>query len=357
MTDSPQTPAPPHDAKVLLSDLTPAEIAQAVGLKPFQGTQVFRWLHRKGVFDFQAMTNLSKALRRQLEATCVVRQLYLLDCVATPCLGTKKALYGLEDGHAVESVLLAGRGRLTVCVSSQVGCELRCSFCATGLGGFERNLGPGEIVEQALHLLAPESRGGRAPNIVYMGMGEPFRNYEAVVKSIRLLMHPDGLGVGARKITVSTAGDVPGIRRFAQEGWQVRLAVSLHAANDRLRSQLVPLNRKYPLATLLKALRYYTATSGRRFSIEWTLLKGVNDSVAHARELAELLDDLRPSVNLVPYNGVRDAPYAAPTRAACHAFRNALEKRGINATVRRGRGADIDAACGQLRARRREMST
>jgi len=357
MTASPQTPDPAHGAKVLLSDLTPGEIAEATGLKPFQGAQIFRWLHRKGVFDSQAMTDLSKAVRRQLEATCLARQLTLLDCVAAPRRGAKKALYELEDGRTVESVLLADRGRVTVCVSSQVGCELRCSFCATGLGGFERNLGPGEIVEQALHLLAPESLGGRAPNIVYMGMGEPFRNYEAVVKSIRLLMHPDGLGVGARKITVSTAGDVPGIRRFAKEGWQVRLAVSLHAANDRLRSQLVPLNRKYPLGALMKALRYYTATSGRRFSIEWTLLKGVNDSAAHARDLAELLGDLRASVNLVPYNGVDAAPYAAPTRAACHAFQSALEKRGIKATVRRERGADIDAACGQLRARRRDRST
>jgi len=355
MTRSPGAEHRADGAKVPLSDLTPDEIADATGLKPFQGAQIFRWLHHKGVFDFSAMTDLSKKVRQQLESACVARQVTVADSAVAARLGTRKILCELRDGRTVESVLLRDRGRLTVCVSSQAGCALGCPFCATGLGGFERNLRPGEIVEQALHLLTAEPRTGRAPNIVYMGMGEPFLNYDAVVKSIRLLMHPEGLGVGARKITVSTAGDVPGIRRFAQEGWQVRLAVSLHAANDRLRSRLVPLNRKYPLRSLMKALRFYTARSGRRFSIEWVLLEDVNDSRPHARELADLLGDLKAEVNLIPYNGVGAAQYAAPTRGACHAFQGALLEFGVKATLRRERGADIDAGCGQLRARARKV--
>ncbi|NIA15959.1 MAG: radical SAM protein, partial [Nitrospiraceae bacterium] len=246
-------------AGIALTDLDPSEIACTFNLKPFQGRQIFQWIHRKQATGFESMTNLSKALRARLEARGLARQTTLEHAALSPKSGTRKVLVRLRDGESVEAVLLRDRNRVTLCLSAQVGCALECPFCATGQSGFKRNLTPGEIVEQALHLLAGEDLGERTPNIVYMGMGEPFRNYDAVAKSIRLLMDKDGLAIGARRITVSTVGETGGIRRFAGENWQVRLAVSLHAANDALRSKLVPLNRTHPLPELMKAIEYYTA--------------------------------------------------------------------------------------------------
>jgi 23S rRNA (adenine2503-C2)-methyltransferase len=342
-----------------LTDLAPDEIAQTLELKPFQGKQIFRWLHQKRVFDFDAMTDLSKDLRKRLETiygsekeTCgAAAQLRLVRLASSPKSGTRKALFRLRDGESIESVFLVDRDRLTLCLSSQVGCALKCPFCATGQSGFRRNLRAGEVVEQALHLLSDQPLGDRTPNIVFMGMGEPFRNYDAVMKSIRLLMHPDGLHIGARKITVSTVGDVPGIRRFAQEAWQVRLAVSLQAANDKLRSKLVPLNRTYPVAMLMEAVREYAGITGRQLSLEWTLFDGVNDSAEHAAELADLIGGLDAVVNLIPYNPVQGLPYEPSPKWQCQAFRDALAQRGVKATLRHERGQDIDAACGQLRLR------
>ena len=342
-----------------LTDLTPDEIAQILELKPFQGKQIFRWLHKKRVFDFDAMTDLSKELRQYLKVAygheedtrASAAQLRLTHLDESPKSGARKALFRLRDGESVESVFLTERERVTLCLSSQVGCALKCSFCATGQSGFRRNLNAGEIVEQALHLVSGQSLGDRTPNIVYMGMGEPFRNYDAVMKSIRLLMHPDGLHIGARKITVSTVGDVPGIRRFAQEAWQVRLAVSLHAANDKLRSRLVPLNRTYPIAAIMEAVREYANVTGRQMSFEWTLLDGVNDSPEQASELAGLIGDLDVVVNLIPYNPVPGLAYEPSAKWQCETFRDALTQRGVKATLRHERGQDIDAACGQLRLR------
>lgn len=335
---------------VLLTDLSPEEIAGALDLKPFQGKQIFHWLHQKRTCDFSAMSNLSKALRATLSERCVACQLESVHVSESPG-GTRKVLFRLRDGESVESVLLRDRERVTLCLSTQVGCAIKCLFCATGQGGFVRNLGPGEIVEQALRLLEGEELEGRTPNIVYMGMGEPFRNYEAVVKSIRLLMSEDGLGIGARRIAVSTAGDLPGIRRFATESWQVRLAVSLHAANDELRSKLVPLNRKYGLRPLMATVRDYAAATGRQVSFEYVLLRGVNDLVEQAREVATLIGGMDAVVNLIAYNAVTGAEFSAPTRPACEAFRKALADAGVKATLRQERGGDIDAACGQLRKR------
>lgn len=333
---------------ILLTDLLPEEIAQALDLKPFQGRQIFRWLYGKQVCDFDAMTNLSKPLRETLHARCVACQLEPVKTSQSPG-GTRKMLFRLRDGETVESVFLRDRDRVTLCVSTQVGCPIKCLFCATGRGGFARNLSPGEIAEQALRLVENEDLGGRSPNIVYMGMGEPFRNYDAVIKSVRLLMCPDGLGVGARRITVSTAGDIPGIRRFAKEPWQVRLAVSLHAANDQLRSELVPLNKKYPLRPLIATVRDYTKATGRQVSFEYVLLDGVNDSAEQARELTELLRGLNATVNLIAYNEVAGVEFSAPSRVVCESFKKVLEDAGVKVTLRQERGGDIDAACGQLR--------
>ena len=338
-----------------LTNLDAAEIAEALHLKPFQGKQLFRWMHQKKVFGFERMTDLSKELRARLAETCVAGQLQLVSVSASPrATGTKKALFKLADGETVESVLIREKDRTTLCLSTQVGCAVKCAFCATGHSGYTRNLSAGEIVEQALYLLADENMGERTPNIVYMGMGEPFRNYEATVRSVRLLMAPDGLGIGARRITVSTVGEVQGIERFANEDWQVRLSVSLHAANDEKRSELIPLNRKYPLARLKEAIRTYIDKTGRQITFEWTLLDGVNDSSQDARELAALAHSLKAHVNLIPYNPVSGLGYAPPPRERCESFRDALETAGVSATLRREKGQDIDAACGQLRRRHLE---
>jgi 23S rRNA (adenine2503-C2)-methyltransferase len=341
-----------NDLPIRLSGLNPEEIAERLGLKPFQGRQVFRWIHQKKVFDFDRMTDVSKALRARLQTECVCGELELVHVSeSSRSAGTRKALYRLRDGETVESVLIRDRDRTTLCLSTQVGCAVKCTFCATGYSGYTRNLSAGEIVEQALRLLAEEDLGGRSPNIVYMGMGEPFRNYEATVRSIRLLMARDGLGIGARRITVSTVGEVEGIRRFGDEDWQVRLSVSLHAANDTLRSELVPLNRKYPLDVLLAAVRHYIEKTGRQVTFEGALLDGVNDSIEHANELADRISGMRTTVNLIPCNPVAGLGYSPPSRERCEAFRDALEHRGLSATLRRERGQDIDAACGQLRRR------
>ncbi len=336
--------------KISLTELSAAEIAERLELKPFQGKQLFRWIHEKKVFDFALMSDLSKELRTRLEETCTARQLDLHHMSASPrAAGTKKALFKLADGETVESVLIREKDRTTLCLSTQVGCAVKCSFCATGHSGYTRNLNAGEIVEQALYLLKDENLEGRSPNIVYMGMGEPFRNYDATMRSIRLLMAPEGLGIGARKITVSTVGEVKGIERFAGEDWQVRLSVSLHAANDEKRSELIPLNRKYSISQLMRSIQDYTDKTGRQITFEWTLLDGVNDSIKDAEELTILASKVQAHVNLIPYNPVHGLGYTPPPRARCEAFRDVLLRAGVSATLRKEKGQDINAACGQLR--------
>jgi 23S rRNA (adenine2503-C2)-methyltransferase len=337
--------------KQALTGLFPKEIAAELGLKPFQGDQIFRWIHQKQVFDFDAMTNLSKGLRERLKENYDAVPLTLEEVSESEETGTRKILFRLRDGESVEAVLLRSRDRLTVCLSTQVGCAVKCTFCATGLSGFTRDLDAAEVVGQALYLLRDVPLEGRTPNIVFMGMGEPLRNYDTTVQSIKLLMDKAGLGIGARKITVSTAGEVPGIAKFAQEDWQVRLSISLHAANDAKRSALVPLNRKYPLARLMEAVHAYVGQIGRQVTFEWTLLKGVNDSEEDARELVKLVQDLKACVNLIPYNPVKGISFATPDAAACEAFADYLNANGVTATLRMERGRDIDAACGQLRRR------
>lgn len=332
-----------------LSDLDPQEMATAVGLKPYQGRQLFRWIHQKQVFDFSSMSDLAKPLHKYLEQDFTANRITLQKVSESPQSKTKKILFALSDGELVESVSIPDRARTTFCLSTQVGCAVKCSFCATGLSGFARNLSPGEIVEQALYLMREHDLGESTPNIVFMGMGEPFRNYDATIKSIRLLMHKDGLGIGARRITVSTAGQADGIERFAKEDWQVRLSVSLHAANDALRDELVPLNRRFNIERLLDAVKTYTAATGRQVTFEWALLEGVNDSEHHAAELVQKIRGIKASVNLIPYNPVMGVDYHAPSMRTCEKFRKHLMNNEIKATLRAERGQDINAACGQLR--------
>jgi 23S rRNA (adenine2503-C2)-methyltransferase len=339
-----------------LTGLDAEELAAVLDLRPFQGRQIFRWIHQKCVLDFDEMTNLSKGLRRTLSERFAVSETSFVEASGSPRSETTKVLLRLADCETVETVLLRDKERMTLCLSTQVGCPVKCSFCATGLSGYSRNLSPGEIIEQALYLLREEPAGKRTPNIVLMGMGEPLFNYDATMKSVRLLMNEEGLGIGARKITVSTSGEAEGIERFAEEGWQVRLSVSLHAANDELRDRLVPLNRRYNLARLMAAVRHYGYQVGRQLTFEWTLMDGVNDRDSDLEELVRLVADVKATVNLIPYNPVSGLEYRAPKRSRCETFRDGLSRAGVKATLRVERGQDIDAACGQLRRRHRETA-
>ncbi len=333
-----------------LTGLFPSEIAERIQGPPLRGRQLFQWLHKKQVFDIHAMTDMPLADRTRIAENHAPAALTPGVLQSSPETGAQKTLYELADGETIESVLLSQGHRITLCLSSQAGCALGCTFCATGQAGFRRNLSAAEITEQALRLTGSlgEDRTN-TPNIVYMGMGEPFQNYEAVLKSIRLLMHPEGLNIGARKITVSTAGDVAGILRFAEEPWQVRLSVSLHAGDDDLRSRLVPLNRRYPLKELHHALLQYQEKRNRQITIEWVLIKDINDSTAQARALSGFMHGLDATVNLIPWNAVPGLDYQPSPLKQQENFIAVLKQAGIKATLRKERGDDIDAACGQLR--------
>jgi 23S rRNA (adenine2503-C2)-methyltransferase len=294
------------------------------------------------------LTTLPKALRARLEHDLPPA----LDAAAESASrdgGTVKWLWRLVDGAHVETVLMHYDERSTVCVSTQAGCAMACGFCATGQGGFERNLSTGEIVEQVVRAARHARRHDRrVSNVVFMGMGEPFANYDRVWHAVERI-HGD-IGISARHLTLSTVGIVPGIRRLATEALPVNLAVSLHAANDQLRDELVPINRRYPLTTLLDACHDYAGAKNRRLSFEWALIAGVNDRPSDAAELATLVRPLRAHVNLIPLNPTPGYPTVGSRPEVVRSFRDQLVARGVNATVRRNRGTDIDAACGQLRA-------
>jgi len=316
--------------------------------------QIWDGLYRQGK-DPDELTNVPKALRARLEQ------------LAPPALevaterhadggDTVKTLWALRDGRLVESVLMHYPDRTTVCVSTQAGCAMACGFCATGQAGFQRHLGIGEIVEQVVRARrSAQQTGRRLSNVVFMGMGEPLANYDRVWGAVRRLH--DDLGLSARHLTISTVGIVPGIRRMADEPEPVNLAVSLHAADDELRNELVPINRRYPLAALTEACRTYLQAKGRRLSFEWALIDGVNDRDVDATRLAALARPLRAHVNLIPLNATPGYPTRGTPPARVAAFRDRLTSLGVNATVRRNRGNDIDAACGQLAARPGERLT
>ena len=334
-------------------DLSLDELAGLLDGEPsFRARQVWDGLHRRGLLP-EEMTDLPLGLRERL-AEALPPGLTAVACRSSDEGSTQKWLWRLADGSQVESVLMRYEDRVTVCVSSQAGCAMGCTFCATGQGGFERHLTTGEIVEQvvrARRAAAPD----RLTNVVVMGMGEPLANYDRVWSAVRRIH--DELGLSARRLTLSTVGVVPGIDRLATEDLPVTLAVSLHAANDTLRDQLVPLNRRYPLAELAAACRRYVAASGRRLSLEWALIDGVNDRPSDAAELAAFARPLRAHVNLIPLNPTPGYPVRGTPRARVGAFRRHLEHAGVAVTVRDTRGNDIDAACGQLAARAADGTT
>ena len=307
--------------------------------------QVWDGLYRRRV-EPDEMTELPKAVRSML-AAALPPGLELLTERESDNGETVKQLWRLHDGRAIESVLMHYRDRVTVCVSTQAGCAMGCGFCATGQGGFDRHLSTGEIVEQVVN--ATKRTSSRVSNVVFMGMGEPLANYDNVWPAVERLQAD--VGISARHLTLSTIGIVPGIRRLAGERLPVNLAVSLHAANDELRDELIPINRRYPLVKLAAACRAYLAAKNRRLSFEWALIDGVNDRRSDAAELAAYARPLRAHVNLIPLNATPGWPTRGTPAAGVRAFRDRLLELGVNATVRRNRGTDIDAACGQLAAR------
>ncbi len=327
------------------------------GEKPFRATQIFEWLYKKRVTSFEDMTNIPKALRERLDEHFVITTLKTL-VQQTSKDGTMKFLFELHDGYSIETVLMRHDYGNSICVTTQVGCRIGCTFCASTLGGLKRNLQAGEIVAQVVKVQkALDETNERVSSIVVMGIGEPFDNYDELIKFLKIVNHPKGLHIGARHITVSTSGIIPKIYKFADENMQINFAISLHAPNTELRSKLMPINRAYKLPELMEAVRYYIEKTGRRVTFEYGLFGGVNDQIEHAEELAELIKGLKCHVNLIPVNYVPERNYVRTPREQIFAFEKTLKKHGINVTIRREQGHDIDAACGQLRAKERKEET
>ena len=347
----------------LLLDLTRPqlrELVQTWGQPAYRGNQIYEWLHKNLVTDPQQMSNLSKALRTRLAAAARLSPLELLLQIDSKDGLSRKALFRLPDGNTIEVVLMLYHHRRTVCISTQVGCGIGCTFCATGQGGLARNLSPGEIIAQVHWFerwLRQEDedrslrvqRPSRMTNVVVMGMGEPLANYDALIQALRAIADPDTFALSARNITVSTVGLIPMIDRLRQEKIPVRLAVSLHAPNNRLRNQLVPINKRYPLPALLAACHRYQETTGRRITFEYALMAGINDAPHQAEQLADLLADIRCHVNLIPLNPIPNSPYQPTPEVQAQQFQATLEQANITTTMRMRRGVEINAGCGQLR--------
>lgn len=327
------------------------DMALAQGWKKFRGHQIFQWLYRKRAVSIDDMSDLSKDTRETLKQQFSLTPLELRDKqVASD--GTTKYLFALEDGSLIESVLMQFDYGKSICVTSQVGCNMACAFCASGLTKKKRNLTSGEMVAQVLYVQRDlDEKEERLSHIVVMGTGEPFDNYDNVMNFLATVNHDRGLGIGARHITISTCGVVPKIYEFAKEHTQYNLAISLHAPNNALRDQLMPINHAYPLEELMEAIQYYAKENNRRLTFEYILLRGVNDQKEHVNQLAILLRGLNAYVNLIPYNAVDENGFQGVDHEQAMVFYDALMKQGIRCTIRKEHGADIDAACGQLRVK------
>jgi 23S rRNA (adenine2503-C2)-methyltransferase len=326
------------------------------GEPAFRAGQIFDWLYGKRVGSFEGMTNLSKELRQKLEQHYQFVQLQEITKMVSQD-GTIKFLFGLFDNHAIETVIMRHNYGISICVTTQVGCRIGCTFCASTLGGLKRNLHAGEIVAQVVHAqrLLDETEE-RISSIVVMGSGEPFENYDATIAFLKVMTHDKGMKIGQRHITVSTSGIVPQIRAFADWNTQINLAISIHAPNNELRSKLMPVNRRYPLADVMEACAYYIQKTGRRITFEYALINGVNDQPEHAEQLGDLLKPLLCHVNLIPVNFVPERDYVRTPKEAIFTFKRILEGKLVNTTIRREQGHDIAAACGQLRAKHMESS-
>jgi 23S rRNA (adenine2503-C2)-methyltransferase len=339
----------PPDLRSLTLEGTEA-LARELGAPRYRGEQIFRWVHARGVSDTAQMKNLPPELRAKLGEQARLSTL-VVDRVQRSVDGTRKLRLLTADGRAIESVLIPDGDKLTQCISSQVGCALACDFCATAKMGLSRNLEPGEIADQvyrAREILAREEPGRRITNLVYMGMGEPLHNYDSVVRSLEILTHELGANFSYRRITVSTVGLVPGIEKLGREPARPNLAISLNASTDEVRDRIMPVNRRYPIARLLAAVRAFPLERRRRITFEYVLLAGLNDTPADAERLAALLRGVRCKVNIIPWNPHPGAPYRRPEPEAIERFQNQAKDRGLPTYLRTPRGDDIDAACGQL---------
>ncbi|HDX9609210.1 23S rRNA (adenine(2503)-C(2))-methyltransferase RlmN [Bacillus toyonensis] len=327
------------------------------GEPKFRAGQIFDWLYKKRVKNYEDMSNLSKGLRDKLSNSFDITTLNTL-VKQTSSDGTIKFLFQLYDGYSIETVLMRHEYGNSICVTTQVGCRIGCTFCASTLGGLKRNLEAGEIVAQVVEVQrALDETEERVSSLVVMGIGEPFDNYDNLMSFLRIVNHEKGIHIGARHMTVSTSGIVPKIYKFAEEDMQINFAISLHSANTELRSKLMPINRAYKLPDLMEAVKYYVNRTGRRITFEYGLFGGENDQVEQAEELAALLKGVKCHVNLIPVNYVPERDYVRTPREQIFLFEKTLKDRGVNVTIRREQGHDIDAACGQLRAKERKEET
>ena len=325
------------------------EFVASIGEKAFRAKQLYQWLHVKQVYAFDDMTNLSKAFREKLNEVSFITDLKQEQVQISQIDGTRKYLFLLEDGNVIENVLMRYKHGNSVCISSQVGCRMGCRFCASTLDGLVRGLRPSEMIDQIYKI--GQDIGERISNVVVMGTGEPMDNYDNLLKFITLLTDENGLNISQRNLTVSTCGIVPRMRQLADEKLSITLALSLHASNQKKRLELMPVANKYDIHDVIDACKYYFDQTGRRVTFEYSLVGGVNDTDEDARELSQLIHGMNCHVNLIPVNPIKERDYVQSNAAVIAAFKNKLEKNGINVTVRREMGRDIDGACGQLRKR------
>ena len=318
------------------------------GEKPFRSTQLIEWLYRHKIKSFDEITNMKKSFIETLKEDFVIDRLELV-LKQESSDGTIKFLFRLSDGNLIETVLMKHDYGYSVCVTTQVGCNMGCEFCASGMKKKLRNLETFEIILQIL--MVEELTNLKVSHVVVMGIGEPFDNYVNVTKFLEIINYPLGLEIGARHITVSTCGLVEKIYEYSDFPLQVNLAISLHAPNNEARNQIMPINKAYPIEKLVEAIKYYIDKTNRRVTIEYILLRDLNDTIKHANELADLLHGLNVYINLIPYNEVKEKPFKRSTPEAMHAFFDQLKKRRLNVTLRKEQGSDIDAACGQLRSK------
>lgn len=330
-----------------LTELT--ELLVSMGEKGFRAKQIYQWLHVKQVESFEEMTNIGKSLLQKLEETCELVTLKKEAVQISKEDGTRKYLFLLEDGNVIESVLMRYKHGNSVCISSQVGCRMGCRFCASTLDGLVRGLRPSEMLDQIYQI--GKDIGERISNVVVMGTGEPMDNYDNLLRFIHMLSDENGLNISQRNLTVSTCGVVPKMRELADEGLQITLALSLHASSQEKRLELMPVANKYEIHEVVEACRYYFEKTGRRVTFEYSLVGGVNDTEEDARALVALIHGMNCHVNLIPVNPIKERSYVQPNHEAILNFKNRLEKNGINVTIRREMGRDIDGACGQLRKR------
>lgn len=319
-----------------------------MGERPFRASQLMEWFYRHNISSFNEMTNISKKFIAHLEENFIINS---LECVTRQISsdGTQKFLFRLYDGNLIETVLMNHNYGYSVCVTSEVGCNMGCCFCASGMKKKLRNLDTSEMVLQVMTVA--KLAEVRVSHVVVMGIGEPFDNYDNVIRFLKIINNPKGLEIGARHITVSTCGLVPKIRQYADFDLQVNLAISLHAPNNEIRDQIMPINKAYPIEELMDAVKYYIEKTNRRVTFEYILLRGINDTIACANELADLIHGENIYINLIPYNEVLEKPYKRSTEADMRAFFDQLCKRKINVQLRKEQGGDIDAACGQLRSK------